>query len=116
MTLTLSILAQAKPAGPDFLSMMPMFVAFIAIFYFIVLRPQQKQMKEQQLLHASLKKGDDVLTQAGIFGKIFSVSDRDVVVEIAPGVKVRVLKSAIQQKTSVAEAAAPDAQPKKEEK
>lgn len=116
MTHALLILGQAKPAGPDFLSMAPMFVAFIAIFYFIVLRPQQKQMKDQQLLHASLKKGDDVVTQAGLFGKIFTVAERDVLLEIAPGVKVKVLKSAIQGKVGAAEAAAPDAQPKKEEK
>lgn len=93
------------------------FGALFAIMYFVLIRPQQKQMKDQQSMIASLKKGDEVVTQGGMLGKIFSVADKIVTLEIAPGVKLRVLKSSIQARVTVTdEPAKSESEAKKEEK
>jgi preprotein translocase subunit YajC len=93
------------------------FGALFAIMYFVLIRPQQKQMKEQQSMLASLKKGDDVVTQGGMLGNIFSVADKVVTLEVASGVKLRVLKSSIQAKVTVTdEPAKAESDAKKEEK
>jgi preprotein translocase subunit YajC len=87
--------------------------------YFLLIRPQQKQAKEHRALMQSLKKGDEVVLQGGILGTINSVvDDKLVVVEIANGVRVRVLKTAIQARGGVpAETAAvAKTEVKKEEK
>ncbi len=88
------------------------------IMYFLMIRPQQKQMKDHRALVSALKKGDDVVTQGGMFGKIHAVTDKVVTLEIANGVRVRVLKSSIQGKTQLTEEApvAPKAEEKREEK
>jgi preprotein translocase subunit YajC len=94
------------------------FGALFAIMYFVLIRPQQKQMKDQQAMLTSLKKGDDVVTQGGMLGKIFSVQDKVVTLEVSSGVKLRVLKSSIQAKVTVTDepAKAADGDAKKEEK
>ena len=83
-------------------------------------RPQQKAAKDQQTLVASLKKGDEVVTSSGILGKIHAVADKVVTLEVASGVKVRVLKSFIQARQSGAveetEPAKSEAEEKKEGK
>jgi preprotein translocase subunit YajC len=90
----------------------------VAIMYFVMIRPQQKQLKEHRNLIAGLKKGDDVVTSGGILGRIHQVDEGTVTVEIASGVRVRVLKSAVSAKGTVPAAAAPTATSteKKEEK
>jgi preprotein translocase subunit YajC len=90
------------------------FGGMIAIMYFLMIRPQQKQLKEHRALLAGLKKGDAVVTQGGLIGKIAEISDREVKLEVAQGVKIRVLKSSVQSVTPNAEA--PKAEDKKEEK
>jgi preprotein translocase subunit YajC len=70
-----------------------MFVAF----YFLLWRPQQKRTKEHQQLMANLAKGDDIATSSGIHGRIKSVDDQHVTVEIAKGVEVRMHKQAVTQ-------------------
>lgn len=88
--------AAAAPAGcagggnPLF-----MMVAVMAIFYFIMIRPQQKQMKEHQQKLARLKKGDVVVTVGGLIGTISAAEERELTVEIADKVRVRVLRSRI---------------------
>lgn len=77
------------------------FIALFAIMYFVLIRPQQKQAKEQQSLISALKKGDDVITSAGILGKVFAVDEKMVTLEIATGVKVRMLKTSVQGKVTV---------------
>ena len=76
------------------------FGALFAIMYFVLIRPQQKQMKAQQTMLAALKKGDEVVTQGGMLGKVFAVTDKIVTLEVASGVRMRVLKSSIQSKTA----------------
>ena len=67
----------------------------IAIFYFLMIRPQQKQQKKLQQMRDALKAGDKVITAGGIFGKIVEVKDDYVIVDINNGVKIRILKTAV---------------------
>ena len=72
----------------------PLILIFV-IMYFLILRPQQKRMKEHRAMVEALKKGDEVVTQGGLVGKVISVRDNELEVEIAPGVKVRVVRSSV---------------------
>jgi preprotein translocase subunit YajC len=92
------------------------FGALFAIMYFVLIRPQQRQQKEQQAMLTALKKGDDVITSGGILGKVFSVDEKLVTLEIAPNTKVRMLKSSIQGKVTVEPPVKADSEAKKEEK
>ena len=87
------LLAQASGSS----SQLFIFIAgMFAIMYFLMIRPQQKQLKEHRALLANLKKGDTVVTQGGIIGRIFLVADKEVQIEVATNVKLRVLKSSVQ--------------------
>ncbi len=72
-----------------------MLVAMFAIFYFLLIRPQQKRAKQHKELVNNLKAGDQVVTAGGIHGKIASVEDTAVVVEVATGVKMKMNRSSI---------------------
>ena len=77
--------------------------------YFVLIRPQQKQQKDQANMIAGLKKGDDVVTSSGILGKIVLVADKTITLEVASGgVKLRMLKTAIQAKVTVGDEPAKD--------
>lgn len=110
------ILAQAGAGSP--LGTFGFLAVLVAIMYFVMIRPQQKQLKEHRNLIAGLKKGDDVVTSGGILGRIHQVDESTVTVEVASGVRVRVLKTAVSAKGTVPVAAAPAATStdKKEEK
>jgi len=71
------------------------FVLIGLIFWFLIIRPQQKRAKEHRELIDAVKRGDQVVTSGGIVGKVTKVEDRMVEVEIAAGVKVRVIKSTL---------------------
>lgn len=79
------------------LAQLPFILALFAIMYFLLIRPQQKKLKDHQALVAGLRRGDMVVTAGGILGKVTKVKDdgTEVEVEIATGVNVRVLKSTI---------------------
>ncbi len=70
-------------------------VAFIAIFYFMAIRPQQRQRRAHQALLSSLEKGDTVVTAAGIYGKVKQVDQDTVLIEVARGVNMRIARRAI---------------------
>jgi preprotein translocase subunit YajC len=72
-----------------------MLVIMFAIFYFLLIRPQQKRAKQHKQLIESLSVGDEVVTAGGIHGKISAVQDNVVTVEIATGVKIKVNRSSI---------------------
>jgi preprotein translocase subunit YajC len=72
-------------------------VVFVVVFYFLLIRPQQKRMKEQQNMLSRLATGDEIVTTGGLLGRITEVGDPYLTVEIADGVRVRVLKSQISQ-------------------
>ena len=89
--------AEAAPAatGGDPLSSLIFFGGFILIFYFILIRPQQKRAKEHRNLVAALSKGDEVVTNGGILGKVTEVGDEYISVELADNVTVRLQKQAV---------------------
>jgi len=72
-----------------------MLVLMFAIFYFLLIRPQQKKAKQHRQLIESLKAGDDVITVGGIHGKVTAVQEDIVTVEVATGVKIRVSRSSV---------------------
>jgi preprotein translocase subunit YajC len=72
-------------------------VVFVGVFYFLLIRPQQKRMKEQQAMLSKLDKGDEVVTTGGILGRITEVNDTFVTLEIADGVRIKVQKAQITQ-------------------
>ncbi|KFE35375.1 preprotein translocase subunit YajC [Thioclava atlantica] len=85
---------------------LPLILIFV-IMYFLLIRPQQKKAKEHKAMVEAVRRGDQVLTQGGIIGKVSHLrEDGEVEVEIAPGVKVRVVKSTIVQVISKTEPAA----------
>ncbi len=86
--------ATAPKGAMGILNIMP-FVLIIVIFYFLMIRPQQKQRKQHQQFLAGLKKGDEVLTSSGIVGTIYSVSDKLVTLELEGDVKIKMLKGMI---------------------
>ena len=77
-------------------SLIPLILIF-GIMYFLLIRPQQKKLKEHQLMVEALRRGDQIITQGGIMGKVVKVKDdsNEVEVEIASGVNVRVVRSTI---------------------
>lgn len=83
----------------------PLILIFV-IMYFLLIRPQQKKVKEHQNMVEALRRGDQVVTQGGVIGKVSKVKDDgELEVEIADGVKVRVVKSTIAQVLSKTEPA-----------
>ena len=92
---------------------LPMLILMFVIFYFLLIRPQQKRAKAQKEMLASLRKGDNVLTSGGIYGRITGISDNVVVVEIAPQVRVKVNRGNVAGVAGTAEAVPADAGGKK---
>ncbi len=86
--------AQHSPQG-SFLSVLPMLVIFVLVFYFLLLRPQQKRAKEHRNLMQNLAVGDEVVTAGGVAGKIAKINDNFVVVTVADNVDITVQKSSI---------------------
>lgn len=70
-------------------------ILLIVLFYFLMIRPQQRRMKQHQTMLAALKRGDQVVLSSGIMGKIVRVEDKEVGLEIASGVTVKVVKGMI---------------------
>jgi preprotein translocase subunit YajC len=88
--------AAAPSGGMAFLIQTFPFLLIFVIFYFLMIRPQQKKVREHQDMIAAIKKGDEVVTGGGIRGRVSRVvDDREVEVEIAQGVKVRVVRSTL---------------------
>ena len=84
---------------------LPLILIF-AIMYFLLIRPQQKKVKEHQAMVNAVRRGDQVITQGGLIGKVSKVKeDGEIEVEIAEGVKVRVVKSTLSQVMSKTEPA-----------
>jgi preprotein translocase subunit YajC len=84
----------AAPSGgaSAFMSFAPLVLIFI-IFYFLLIRPQQKRMKAHQAMVQSAKPRDTVVTNGGLVGKVTKVDENELEIEIAQGVKVRVVKT-----------------------
>ena len=89
MNLLNTILLDAAPQGGG-LSGILMIVAMIAIFYFFMIRPQQKKQKEIKRQREAMKNGDKVVTAGGIHGKIKEIKETVIVIEVAQGVSIKV--------------------------
>ncbi|MGE4233761.1 MAG: preprotein translocase subunit YajC [Bacteriovoracia bacterium] len=87
--------AGAGPAQPGVLGMLMPFALMFGVIYFLIIRPQQKKMKEHQSLLEKIQNGDEVVTSSGIFGTVRGVTDKVLTVEIASNVRVKMLKSQI---------------------
>lgn len=98
--------AQAAGDAPSLISTLIPFVLIFAIMWFLLIRPQQKKMKEHRAMVEALRRGDQVVTAGGLIGKVTKVKeDGEVEVELAEGVKVRVVKQTISAVTSKTEPA-----------
>lgn len=87
---------------------MVLMIAMLAIFYFLLIRPQQKRQKEHKQMLANLQKGDTVYTAGGLRGRITSLDENVITMEIADKVRVKVNRSAVGGLVSKGEAAAPE--------
>lgn len=87
--------AAGNLGGFDFMSILPLVLIF-GVFYFFLIRPQQKKAQEQKNLLSALRRGDRIVTNGGLIGTIHKVvSDQELQVEIAEGVRVRVVRSMV---------------------
>ncbi|NVK21349.1 MAG: preprotein translocase subunit YajC [Kangiellaceae bacterium] len=91
------LLATAAPQGGGLMSFLIMFVPLILIMYFMMIRPQQKKMKQHKEMMNALEKGDEVMTTGGIIGKVAKIKDDFVVVAINEGMEIKFQKASIAQ-------------------
>ena len=93
------LLAMAPPqggqGGGEIYSTIIMFALIIGIFYFMIIRPQQKRAKEREQLLSTIKKGDKIVTAGGVHAKVISVEEKTVLIEIADNVKVKLERSSV---------------------
>ncbi|MDC1073462.1 preprotein translocase subunit YajC [Gammaproteobacteria bacterium] len=88
--------AQGADAGGSLFSLLPLVVIFV-LFYFLLIRPQQKRGKQHKEMVAALKKGEEIVTNGGLLGKVTEVSDNFVTVEVSSGLNVRIQRQSISQ-------------------
>lgn len=86
----------AAPAGQSnwYMQMLPLAV-IIAVFYFLMIRPQQKQQKKHREMLAAIKKGDKVVTRGGMLGTVYGIVDNVITVEVGENVKIKFTRDAI---------------------
>lgn len=112
----LHILAQAAPAPaapqPGGIGdMLVPLVGFGVIFYFLIIRPQRKKEKEHQALLASVKIGDEVITSAGIHGRVANLKEKTLMLKVAENVRIEIERSAVASVSKPSPAGAENAQP-----
>ena len=95
-------------AGPSTMEMLIMPAGFLVIMYFFMIRPQQKRAKDHQTFLAALKPGDEVVTTGGIIGRVKTVAEGFISVEVASNTVIKVLKGSIEGQSPKAQAAKPD--------
>lgn len=98
--------AAGAPAGGGIAQFIPLILIFV-VFYFLLIRPQQKKAKEQQEFLTNLKKGDKVMTGGGIHGQITGLTDSAVTLEISDGIRIKVHRGYIVAIPPVEKQAAP---------
>lgn len=103
MTTLTTILAAA--GGQSGISSMLMIVAMIAIFYFVMIRPQSKKQKELKRQREAMQKGDRVVSAGGIHGKIQSIKENTILVQVAPEIVMEFDKNSIYPAANAADAA-----------
>lgn len=104
--------AQEAAGGPGMFDLLILPLGMIAIFYFLLIRPQQRRQKTHQEMIAAVKKGDKVVTNGGLVGKVTKTGETEITVEIADGVRIQVVRGMIADvRTKGAPAAANDTKP-----
>lgn len=93
---TIALIAQGD-SGSTLTAILPL-ILLVGVFYFLLIRPQQRRARAQRELAQSLDVGDEVITIGGIFGTIMAMDDESVTVEVSPGTNLRFVKSAIARK------------------
>ena len=102
-----AVYAQAAPGAFDLLnSLIIPTMLIIGIMYFLMIRPQQKRLKEHRDMIAAIRRGDSIVTGGGIVGKVTKVEDQELQVEIAEGVRIKILRGTISEVRTKGEAAA----------
>ena len=96
MELFLAMAPQGGEGG-SMISTLIMFGAIFAIFYFMIIRPQQKKAKEREALLNSVKKGDKIITASGIHGTVSGLDDKTVLIDVGNNTKIKMERSAIGQ-------------------
>lgn len=94
MTYLIAAATGAADAPPGWIQWLPI-LGMVLIFWFLIIRPQMKRQKEHQAKVAGLKKGDQVVTQGGLVGKVMKVDDTYAEIELAQGVRVKAVKQTI---------------------
>jgi preprotein translocase subunit YajC len=91
-------LAQAagSPGGGSAFTQFVPLIAIFVIFYLFVIRPQSNKAKEHQKMLSELKKGDEVVTQGGVIGKISGITDAELTLQVQEGVRIRVTRASVQ--------------------
>ena len=96
MFITPAYAQAAAPGAGDFIGMILPLVLIMGVFYFLLIRPQQRKMKDHREMLTKVTKGDTIITSGGLIGKVIKiVDDNELQVEIGENVKVRVLRSGI---------------------
>jgi preprotein translocase subunit YajC len=105
--------AQAAPGAFDMLnSLIVPTMLIIGIMYFLMIRPQQKRLKEHRDMVAGIRRGDTIVTSGGIIGKVVKVDDSELQVEIADGVKIKVVRGTVSEVRNKGDKAETPAAPK----
>lgn len=92
--LSIPVLTGAPAGGGLIELLLPIGLIFI-VFYFLIIRPGQKQQKQKQAMLDALRRGDTVITNAGLIGKIAKVEDQELQIDLAEGIRVKMLRSAV---------------------
>ena len=101
-----AVYAQAAPSAFDALnSLIVPTVLIIGIMYFLMIRPQQRRLKEHRDMVAGIRRGDTIVTSGGIIGKVTKVEDNELQVEIADNVRIKLLRSTVSEVRGKGEAA-----------
>ncbi len=87
--------AGVDPAAPSPLRILFQFLVIFVVFYFFLIRPQQKKLKEHQMMQMNVSRGDTIVTSGGIVGKVIRSNPEDLLVEIADGVRVIVVRDRV---------------------
>lgn len=90
-----SAMAQDGAAGPSGMANIIMLLLFVAIFYFLLIRPQMKRQKEHKAMVEAMAKGDEVVTSGGVLGKIIDIGEAFLTLEIADNTRIKVQRHAV---------------------
>ena len=90
----------SAPGGPAAIAQFVPLILIFVVFYFLLIRPQQKKAKQHREMLQALKKGDEVITAGGLYGKIVGVTDEFLTLEIADNIKIKVARSFVSTKVN----------------